>query len=154
LLLKKHLLPNSEDNKKVTFILITYLFGTVNFAMISQSLWQHGAVQLFTLLGIYALLNGIKGKSTSQLALAGLCLSLAVLSRPTAALFAVLLSLLILLANRESLKQSLKAGLYLGLGVVPALIFFLWYKMIFQRQNQGYAGQLFSSWFSPFLRVL
>ena len=48
LLKKKHLLPDSKDSKKITLILVTYLFGTVNFAMISQSLWQHGAVQLFT----------------------------------------------------------------------------------------------------------
>lgn len=152
LLLKKHLLPNSEDNKKITFILITYLFGTVNLAMISQSLWQHGAVQLLTLLGLLALLNGIKGRSAFQLGLAGLCLSLAVLSRPTAALFAILLSLLILLAHKDSLMQSLKASMYLGLGVVPASLFFLWYNQVYFNglENQGYAGQLFSSWFSPF----
>jgi hypothetical protein len=152
LMLKKHLLPTIEDSKKITLILIIYLFGTVNFAMISQSLWQHGAVQLFTLLGILTLLNGIKSRSLFQFTLAGLCLSLAVLSRPTAALFAILLSLLILLAHKDSLKQSLKASIYLGLGVVPALLFFLWYNQVYfiGLENQGYAGQLFSSWFSPF----
>lgn len=152
LLLKKHLLPDSKDSKKITLILVTYLFGTVNFAMISQSLWQHGAVQLLTLLGLLALLNGIKGRSAFQLGLAGLCLSLAVLSRPTAALFAILLSLLILLAHKDSLMQSLKASMYLSLGVVPALLFFLWYNQVYfiGLENQGYAGQLFSSWFSPF----
>ena len=75
------------------------------------------------LLGLLALLNGIKGRSAFQLGLAGLCLSLVVLSRPTAALFAILLSLLILLAHKDSLMQSLKASMYLSLGVVPALLF-------------------------------
>lgn len=151
-ILKKHFRNENISDRKINLILITYLFGTVNFAMISQSLWQHGFVQFFTLLGIYCLLGAIKTKSFFQTFLSGLFLSLAVLSRPTAALFAVLLTLLIPIANNSKMQNTFKQLFYLSLGVLPALLFFLWYNTSYFKDitNQGYASQFFNSWISPF----
>ena len=152
LILKKYFLREKSDTRKIHLILVIYLFGTVNFAMISQSLWQHGAVQLFSLAGLYFLLSNLQKKSFYSAFLTGLFLSLAVLSRPTAALFALLLMLSVLFTYKSSVREMIRQYVYIALGVLPSLIFFVWYNNYYFKSyaNQGYASQLFDSWISPF----
>lgn len=149
LLLKKYFL----DEKKSLLLTIAYIFGTVNFAMISQSMWQHGTLQLFTILGLYFILNYLnsKEKKYSDAFLSGLFFGLAILSRPTALLgFSLIVTLVFM--RSVNFKIFTKTTLYILVGLFLNTLFFLWYnnKYYVGIQNQGYAAQLFGSWLSPF----
>ncbi len=152
ILLRKFFLARSGDDSKAVLLTCVYLFGTVNFAMVSQSLWQHGFVQLFLIIGLIFLQTGLTKYSKSSFMLSGLFLALAVLSRPTAALFAVLLYVLIPITFRRDFPKLVRGTVYQALGVLPAAFFFFWYnaKYFGSIANQGYAGQFFNSWLSPF----
>jgi hypothetical protein len=156
LLLRKHFSLNEKRSLVLTGI---YLFGTINFALISQALWQHGALQLFTILGLYFLFNGLSAKDSNfnrqifwQYFLSGLFIGLAVLARPTAALFWVILYLLIYEKNYHALSGFIKKSISYGLGMVPVVLFFLWYNYTYYLSfaNQGYSNQMSASWVSNF----
>jgi hypothetical protein len=172
LLLKKQFVLTEKRSLLLTF---TYLFGTINFAHISQALWQHGTVQFFSILGLYFLMNGLRSKTRDSsddrtdgnvtpnlrdLFLSGLFLGIAVLSRPTAALSFMALYILIYFANDQtgilggfrSLRNLISASTAYVMGLVPVVAFFLWYNRTFylSLDNQGYSDQLDSSWLSPF----
>jgi hypothetical protein len=150
LLLKNQL---SLDEKKSSLLTYIYLFGTVNFAMLSQSMWQHGTLQLFSILGLYYILDYLKQPKFKPLSafLGGLFYGLAILSRPTAALAFCFIQLLMLIKIRN-LKNYIKANIFTMLGLLLNVLFFLWYnnKYYIGIENQGYASQLLGSWISPF----
>lgn len=161
-------------NKFSLLLTAIYLFATVNFAMISQSLWQHGAVQLFTILSLVFLTKisseGVKSAANFKnrcndyfnLFIAGLFLGLAVLSRPTAGIlipYFVLLSiyfvnngLVLSPISMGALANIAKTKLAILSGLIPALLFFVWYNQAFfgSLSNQGYANQLGVNWLTPF----
>jgi len=151
LLLKKHFF---KDEKKAILLTTVYLFGTINFAQVSQSLWQHGALQLFLLLSFYLIYE-------KKWMYAGLSLGLALLSRPTAlflAPFVILFFLSKLFDGEKSFKDQKidrgklkRTGLYV-LGLLITGAFFFWYtkKYYLGIQNNGYADQLFVNWRSRF----
>jgi hypothetical protein len=74
-------------------------------------------------------------------------LGLAVLSRPTAIIFIPFLVLFVVYRAKSASKL-----ISYFLGFVPPLLFFIWYNSRFYLNlaNQGYAGQLLSSWLSRF----
>lgn len=150
LLLKKHFSLDEKTSAKLSYL---YLFGTVNFAMLSQSMWQHGTLQLFSILGLYFILDLLKEPKfkPSSAFLGGLFYGLAILSRPTSAL-AFLFILLLMLIKIRNLKGFIKANIFTMLGLLLNVAFFFWYnnKYYVGIQNQGYAGQLVGSWLSPF----
>ncbi|MBD3366179.1 hypothetical protein GF360_02420 [candidate division WWE3 bacterium] len=177
LLLRKHFF--SQDSGKTFFkqksLLLTaiYLFATINFAHISQALWQHGTVQLFTILALWAIYE-------KRYPLTGLFFGLMILSRPTSAIPVTLLGLAALtnlfntspssqveaserktentsfkrtFADRYcgrnvSLKDGVLSLIALSLGFLPTLIFFLWYNKTYYGNisNQGYSNQIFTEW--------
>ncbi|MFH1295408.1 MAG: hypothetical protein ABIH84_02415, partial [bacterium] len=150
------------DKKRAWWLTLIYLFGTINLALISQALWQHGAVQLFTILSLLFLFS--EKQSRRELFLAGLFLGLAILARPTAAiLLPYFLVLAVYLANQELLNKPvsidrllvvLKPQVMFILGLLPAAAFFLWYNAVYfgSLANQGYAGQVGVNWLTPFPR--
>ena len=150
LLLRKQF---SLDENKSLLLTTVYLFGTVNFAMISQSMWQHGTLQLFSLLGLYYILEFLKEPKFKAVSafLGGLFFGLAILSRPTAAL-AFLFILLLMFIKIGNFKNYVKANFFVLLGLLVNVLFFLWYnnKYYLGIQNQGYSSQLFINWFSAF----
>ena len=150
LLLKKQF---SLDEKKALILTIIYLFGTVNFAMLSQSMWQHGTLQLFSILGLYFILDLVKSPNFKPFSafLGGLFYGLAALSRPTVALALGLVGLFMLF-KMGNFKSFFKAGFFTMLGLLLNVAFFLWYnnKYYIGIENQGYTSQLFGSWVSPF----
>lgn len=140
------------DDKKSLLLTAIYLFGTINFALISQSLWQHGTTQLFIILGLYFLFDVINKDNFGLSAfLAGLFMGLSVLSRPTA-LLPLLMLLLLVFIKVKGLKVYLKFNSYLILGVLLNFLFFYWYNKVFYLNigNQGYSSQIFKNWLSPF----
>lgn len=68
---------------------LLYLLATGVRTTSSQALWQHGAVHLLEILALYLLLPLFRGVDVSrrQLAIAGLALGFAVVTRQTSALF-------------------------------------------------------------------
>jgi len=149
LLLKKHFL----SEKKSLLLTFIYLFATVNFAMISQSMWQHGTLELFSVLGLYFFLNFVNGKKPKyyDAFLGSLFFGLAILSRPTAAL-ALAFILLLAFVKQKAYRKDIKVYLSVFFGLLLNVIFFLWYNGKFYTgiQNQGYFSQLSGSWISPF----
>ena len=150
LLLKKQF---SLDEKKASTLTGVFLFATVNFAMLSQSLWQHGTLQLFSILGLYFILEHLKSPGFKPFSafLGGLFYGLAILSRPTAGLGLLLISVCALI-KLNNLKAVFKTGVFVALGVLLNIAFFFWYnnKYYVGIENQGYASQLLGSWLSPF----
>ena len=131
------------DQKKATLLACLYLFATINFASISQALWQHGALELFTLLGIFYLFKA----ETNQkfLVFSGLFMGIAVLARPTAGLAFIILGFYVLRSfGFGGLKKYVIPLLF------PIAFFFLYNSLFYQSiSNQGYSSQLLDSWKTP-----
>ncbi len=151
LLLKNYLL---KDKKSSLLLTAVYLFGTINYALVSQALWQHGTLQLFLLLSLLFTYQ-------RRWIFSGLSLGLAVLSRPTAILmmpFLLLILLNTLFNSKINIKdvkldrKKLIALLVFFLGIVIAGVLFLWYtqKYYLGIQNNGYADQFLVGWLSRF----
>lgn len=145
------------DNAKSNLLTITYLFGTINFALLSQGPWQHGTVELFSLLALRALYK-------KSWFLTAFYLGFAILSRPTAALIVPFFGLLMVyfisknIENRtfenffRKINYLLNQFVMFVLGFVPPFLFFQWYtnKYYVDISNNGYSSQLLNSWLSPF----
>lgn len=160
LLLRDHFFEKDSEaplRKQKSFLLtLIYLFATVNYAQVSQALWQHGTVQLFTILALLAIYK-------RKYILTGLFFGLMFLSRPTSGILVVFLGLLTLARffdlptfslkeffqniwiQRKDVAQIIKK---LILGLIPPILFFLWYNKVFYGDisNQGYSNQIFTEW--------
>lgn len=139
--------------KDAKLLTIVYLFGTINYALLSQALWQHGTVQLFLILAFYYLLKSTRQTSIWQHTfLFGLYCGLAFLSRPTAAIAFPFFMFYAVFKLWPNLKQIFKYGSEFALGFLPNALFFLWYnnKYYLSILNQGYADQAGSGWLGRF----
>lgn len=145
------------DEKKSILLTTLYLFATVNFALLSQGLWQHGAVELFLILALYSFFGAFNKLKSGKfpagaIFMSSLFMGLTILSRPTA--FLILPFLLLLLVEKISLQPKRLAGgaFYYLLGLMPPALFFLWYnaKYYVAIANQGYASQFLAGWLSRF----
>lgn len=143
----------SLSKRKSTILTLVYLFATVNFAMLSQALWQHGTLQLLSILAVYFLLKYLRNPSNFlTIFLSGLFFGFAFLSRPTAGLPMLAFEIYLLYKNIKNIKQLLSMFVAFGAGLSIPLSFFFWYNSVFYHtiQNQGYSSQLINSWLSPF----
>ncbi|HOA18446.1 MAG TPA: glycosyltransferase family 39 protein [bacterium] len=146
---------------------LIYLFATINYALISQAMWQHGTVQLFLILATLYWIYSLQEDKILNYILFGLFSGLAILSRPTAVItFLILLTAAVLYKTKEKFreitnvqiksivlnKKLLSYLFYTILGILPSVLFFIWYNNTFYQNisNQGYADQLLGSWLSPF----
>ncbi len=131
------------DDKKSLLLTCVYLFGTINFASISQALWQHGPLELFTIVSLYYLLDTKNLKRS--LYFAGFFAGLSVITRPTALLPLIILGIYTL--KKHGFFNLLR---YITPVLIP-LAFFFWYNSAFyvDISNQGYASQLFEGWRTP-----
>jgi hypothetical protein len=148
------------DEAKATLLTAIYLFATVNFALTAQALWQHGAVQLFTILSLLLLFKAA-GKA-GHLFVAGLFVGLAVLARPTAGVLVPYFVLLVLYLRHTALLAKplavhsvavlARTTLTFLTGLVPVACFFVWYNTVYfgTLANQGYASQVGGNWLTPF----
>lgn len=78
--------------------------GTMLWSTASQGYWAHGPATFFLVLALFVLLRNRSDLSLMTVAFAGVCLGMAILTRPTTGLFAAasILSLLISRRWRES----------------------------------------------------
>jgi len=100
-------------------ITAAYALGTTSLSESSQALWQHGASQLGLAATLYCLVRG--RREPRWVAVAGLPLAFAIISRPSDLLLAVPLGLYVLIHHTRQLPGFLAAG-------VPAVAFQLWYN--------------------------
>ncbi|MBT6401565.1 hypothetical protein HN803_01565 [candidate division WWE3 bacterium] len=142
MLLRKHFDLKDKKAKLLTYV---YLFATVNFAMISQALWQHGTVELLFILALWFLFE-------RKWFFMAFFLSLVAISRPTAGIVIPFLSLIFVYQNWKGIKSFIKPATLYVLGFIPPIWFFIWYtgKYYVDLSNNGYAGQWFMGWQSKF----
>lgn len=135
----KNLLKTSF--KKSILIVMIYSLATINLPLISQALWQHGAVQFFIILSLIFWLK-------DRYFYTYMFLGFAILSRPTAAIILLILSIFLIINKKANLKNILNSGLGLSIPV----IFFLTYNYFFYQDisNQGYSSQIGNSWLGNF----
>jgi hypothetical protein len=164
-------------NTPALLLTIIYAFATINFSSISQSLWQHGTVQLFTILTMYFMFlafesyNQLSTKQKHQdliwhqylrinlmdhlgyIFFAGFFLTMAVISRPTSAIIMPFLALLIYQVYIHQPRNLIQATVFLIAGMMPPTLFLFWYnaKYYLSVQNQGYVVQATSGWQSNIL---
>ncbi|HLD50873.1 hypothetical protein A3K34_02975 [candidate division WWE3 bacterium RIFOXYC1_FULL_40_10] len=140
------------DTKKSVILTIVYSFGTVNFAMLSQSLWQHGTVQLFLILGTNFLSHFLRTAKYRNIFLSTLFFGMAVLARPTALLVLGLVGIFLLISHIKEKAKLVYTFMWMLLGIIPVLLFFVWYNQTYYLSisNQGYSSQVFTQWLSPF----
>lgn len=147
------------SNKNIWLLVFIYAFGTINFALISQALWQYGTLQLFLILGLYF-------SYSPNLFLSGLFSGISFITRPTSLLPIIFNPLLGELKNigelftkkgfnKENIMYQIKRLLPFVLGFIVPILFFIWYNNVYYKDisNQGYAKQLFGSWLSHFPEV-
>lgn len=143
------------NSKKSLILVLIYLFATINLSLLSQALWQHGTIALFTILALIFLYRSFYSKNKNifdfNMSLVGLMLTLAFLTRPTALLLVPFFGLLILEKSKFTMNLIYKIMSFI-LGTFPALGFFYWYNQAFYQDfsNQGYSDQFMNSWLSPF----
>ena len=118
-----------------------YALATINLPLISQALWQHGAVQFFTILGIIFFLR-------ERYLLSFMFLGFGILSRPTAGIVLLVLFIFLLVNKKVNLKLIINSAI----GFLIPVLFFLIYNYIYYTDlsNQGYASQLGNSWLGNF----
>lgn len=104
---------------RATFLALIYGWGTSNFALSSQGLWQHGPVELFFAVALYLLVISEEGPKW-----AGLFLSLATLTRPTAFVPAAILSIYILWRHPRQFIP------FVALALLPLIPWF-WYNQVY-----------------------
>jgi hypothetical protein len=109
----------------VLFALL-YAFGTVAWSVCTLSLWQHGPSLLFLSAAFWLLVR----PDSRWLPLAGFSLGMAVFDRPANLVFALPLTVYVLLHRRHRLVPFLAAA------AVPA-VFLLWY-------SEEYWGSIFA----------
>ncbi len=131
------------SRKKALLLWSVFLFGTINFASISQALWQHGFVELFTSLGILLLLK--EKKEPPHFFWIGILFGAAALCRPTAGVSIAIWGIYTLL------QKDYKKVLSYILGILICALFFYAYNSIYfvDVSNQGYYSQAFDSWRTP-----
>lgn len=153
LLLKRHFTKKEGDAILLSGI---YAFCTVNYAMLSQSLWQHGTVQLFAILGTLFMFEALDKKKDYYFYFSGFMFGFAILARPTALLMVFFISLLILIKwfdqKRKNLLSLLQNSAYFVLGFIPPILFFILYNNVYYKDiaNQGYSSQLLVGWLGRF----
>lgn len=105
-----HLVPASGAR----WITLVYAFSTSSWAVSSQGLWQTTGSQVLLAGTFLALLEAERRDSRALLALAGALVALAVMSRPTAIFFALLITLYVGQLHGRKLIAFLPAPIVLG----------------------------------------
>ena len=129
-----------KDKKRSFLVYLSFAFGSINFALLSQTMWQHGFTSAFLALSLYLTL--LDGK---YLKYSGLTLSVATLIRPTSLIFALGFTVYVLLKRRKELKSFVLFALL----PIPVQ---LWYGHSYLGSffKHSYTSQLTNNWIAPF----
>jgi hypothetical protein len=124
-----------RHRRTVLFLVIAFALGTAVWSSNSRSLYQHGAATLFIALGLAALIT----RRPRLVAVAGLLLGLAVLTRPTNAIIAAVLGVYVLRHERRVFVG------FAALAAIPCLLlaaysWVYWGTPLALGQGQGLTG--------------
>ncbi len=141
----------AQSVKNSVYLWGVYSFATVNFAMLSQALWQHGVLHIFFVLGLISFYQFKRNKKLSYIFLMGMFLGFSLITRPTALIPACFLTVLLLVYLFRDSRVLISLLSYL-LGYFLPTGFFFWYTQVFYRSitNQGYFTQASSGWLGRF----
>ncbi len=118
---------------------VAFAFGTETWMIGSQGLWQHGSVELVLLAMIGALLQGSRTENavlrTRWLFVAGACMGLLPVVRPTALVFSIAGAIFAAMWFERRALGAVAAGALLGLA--PGIA---WNLSFFHSLAGGYAG--------------
>jgi len=129
----------SKSVRKSILVYFSYAFGTIAFALSSQSMWQHSFSQAMLALSSCIMIYGMSSKKLIKYA--GLTLSLATLVRPTGLIFAVPFAIFVFIKFREEFVK------FTLLALVP-LTFQFWYNYTYFGGifKLAYESQQFTNW--------
>ena len=96
------------------WITLVYAFATSSWAVSSQGLWQTTGSQLLLAGAFLALLIADRRNARTMIAMAGALTALAVMSRPTAAIFALVITVYVWQVHRPQFSAFLPAPIVLG----------------------------------------
>ena len=102
------------DASGAFWITLVYAFATSTWAVSSQGLWQTTGSQLLLAGAFLALLVAERRNPRAMISLAGALTALAVMSRPTAVIFALLITLYVWHSHRQQFIAFLPAPFLLG----------------------------------------
>ncbi len=125
------------------WITLAYAFATSSWVVSSQGLWQTTGSQAMLAGAFLALLVAQSRRTRSMIVIAGALVAVAVMCRPTAAIYAVLLTLYILLTHREHLLAYLPIPALLAAALLG---YNLYYFGTLKGGYEGYYGVHEISW--------
>jgi hypothetical protein len=119
-----------------------YAFGTNTYSVSSRGLWQHTTSQFIISLALLFLILAVKNKK--YIWLVGLFLGLAVLTRPTNIILAVVFALYVFIYHRDQFVKF-------TLATLPSIVFMLLYNhFIFGSAfTEGYGARNDFDWSTP-----
>ncbi|OGD92064.1 hypothetical protein A3D07_03055 [Candidatus Curtissbacteria bacterium RIFCSPHIGHO2_02_FULL_42_15] len=138
--------------EKALLLTLLYALGTSTLSISSQSLWQHGASQMFLAITIYFFILGQKKKHL--LPATGLFLGFATIARFANVFITLIFLVYFLIFERKSAFKFL-------LLTLPAIFFFVWYQItypgnifFYKYEAWGEIAKLNSSYLAGFLGLL
>lgn len=133
----------TKSLKKSFIVYFAFAFASINFALLSQTMWQHGFTSCFLALSLLFILKGERNKNLIKWA--GLTLSLAVLIRPTMIIPALLFTVYVFIKHRAEFIK------FVTFALLPIPIQ-LWYANTYMGSpfKNAYESQLFINWKAPF----
>jgi hypothetical protein len=134
--------------KKIAILsTLIFAFATSTWSISSQALWQHGTIELFLLLMIYAILRNEEKPSSLWFVILGILSGLFVFCRPPDALLLLPILGYVVLLNRRYLAH------YVFPGIIAGLPFLAYNEYYFGSIIGGYAQNIplfdFSANFFP-----
>lgn len=110
---------------------IAFAFGTSNWAINSQALWQHGPLQICIILALLALPQSWEGRGAAlRLVACGICLGMAGFMRPTGYILIPVWGVYILLKNW-------RLALVFGVGAILGFMPQVWYNLTYVPRGDG-----------------
>lgn len=137
----------SKNRSWILIFTAFYAFGTNTWTTMSRGMWQHTFAQFFISLVLLLLLTSLKNKKL--IPWIGFLLGIMVATRPTTILFAVVISIYVLMKHRDQLLRYVIA-------VLPSIIFLLLYNYFTFGSVlvEGYGARNNFDWSTPLTESL
>ncbi|MDD5111470.1 MAG: glycosyltransferase family 39 protein [Candidatus Altiarchaeota archaeon] len=135
------------SEKTALLVTAVYAFGTSNWTISSQDLWQHGPGELFIAMSIYLLIRGLTEEKWIKYA--GFTLAAATVIRPTNGMIAVVLTAYVLMEQRKHFVKYLMCA-------TPPIMALMAYSQAYLRSVllMGQMQDPSSLWNNPLLEGL
>jgi len=149
-LILKEIYKNKGSNIWIFAFTAFYALGTNTWSVASRGLWQHTISQLIISVAVLLLIKGVAAPAKPQLfGLIGFVLGLAVLTRPTNIVLAIVVTVYMLVERRKQFISFL-----LPVGICAALFFFYNRAIFGSPFIEGYGARGDFDWSTPLTESL